>query len=63
MLTDAGFELLNDAFFNEFTIRVKGGAAQLVEKLASDGILAGVPASRLLPARASTISSSLPAPK
>jgi glycine dehydrogenase subunit 1 len=45
----AGVEVLNGAFFNEFTIRVKGDAAALVEKLASQGILAGVPVSRLLP--------------
>ncbi len=49
MLSAAGVAVLNDAFFNEFTIRVKGSAQQLVEKLASQGILAGVPVSRLLP--------------
>ena len=44
-----GVEVLNETFFNEFTIRVKGDAARLVEKLAAQGVLAGVPMSRLLP--------------
>jgi len=44
-----GVEVLNENFFNEFTIRVKGDASQLVERLAAQGILAGVPVSRLLP--------------
>jgi glycine dehydrogenase subunit 1 len=44
-----GVEVLNDGFFNEFTLRLPVPAAPLVEKLASDGILAGVPVSRLLP--------------
>ena len=44
-----GVEVLNETFFNEFTIRVKGDAGQLVEKLAAQGVLAGVPVSRLLP--------------
>ncbi len=48
-LTGAGIEVLNKSFFNEFTIRVKGDAASIVEKLAGEGILAGVPVSRLLP--------------
>jgi glycine dehydrogenase subunit 1 len=43
-----GFELLNQSFFNEFTVRLKGNAAQVVEKLAKRGILGGVPVSRLL---------------
>ena len=42
-------EVLNETFFNEFTIRVPGRAADAVEKLAGQGILAGVPVSRLLP--------------
>ncbi len=49
MLAAAGMEVLNKAFFNEFTIRVKGDAAGVVEALAREGILAGVPVSRLLP--------------
>jgi glycine dehydrogenase subunit 1 len=46
-----GVELLNSAFFNEFTVRVPGDAAAIVEKLAARGILGGVPASRLDPGR------------
>jgi glycine dehydrogenase subunit 1 len=42
-------EVLNKSFFNEFTLRVKGDAAALVERLAARGALAGVPVSRLLP--------------
>ncbi|MHA6298394.1 aminomethyl-transferring glycine dehydrogenase subunit GcvPA [Devosia sp. CAU 1758] len=44
-----GVEVLNQTFFNEMTIRVTQPAAGLVERLARRGILAGVPASRLLP--------------
>jgi len=44
-----GVEVLNKTFFNEMTIRVTQPAAALVERLAKRGILAGVPASRLLP--------------
>jgi len=46
-----GVEVLNSAFFNEFTIRVRGDAAAIVEKLADKGILGGVPVSRLDPGR------------
>ncbi|MBI3276096.1 MAG: aminomethyl-transferring glycine dehydrogenase subunit GcvPA [Methylocystis sp.] len=44
-----GVEVVNETFFNEFTLRVKGDAAELVEKMAVRGVLAGVPVSRLLP--------------
>lgn len=44
-----GVEALNESFFNEFTLRVPGEAARLVEDMAEEGVLAGVPASRLLP--------------
>jgi glycine dehydrogenase subunit 1 len=44
-----GATVLNKTFFNEMTIRVTQPAAALVERLARRGILAGVPASRLLP--------------
>ena len=44
-----GVEVLNKSFFNEFTIRVPGKAADVVEKLAGKGVLGGVPVSRLLP--------------
>ena len=44
-----GASVLNASFFNEFTLRVKGDAAALVEAMAARGVLAGVPVSRLLP--------------
>ncbi len=44
-----GVKVLNDTFFNEFTVRVNGKADKIVEKLAKRGILAGVPYSRLAP--------------
>jgi glycine dehydrogenase subunit 1 len=44
-----GVEALNETFFNEFTLRIEGDAAQLVESMAARGVLAGVPVSRLLP--------------
>ncbi|MEJ0075179.1 MAG: aminomethyl-transferring glycine dehydrogenase subunit GcvPA [Alphaproteobacteria bacterium] len=46
-----GVDLMNSTFFNEFTIRVRGDAAEVIEKLAARGILGGVPASRLDPMR------------
>jgi len=46
-----GVEVLNEAFFNEFTIRVPKPAALVVEQLADKGILGGVPVSRLEPER------------
>src|SRR5262249_23174977 len=45
-----GVTLLNEMFFNEFTIRVPGDAARVVEQLAGRGVLGGVPYSRLAPA-------------
>ena len=45
-----GVALVNDTFFNEFTIRLPRDAADVVEELVTDGILAGVPVSRLAPA-------------
>jgi glycine dehydrogenase subunit 1 len=42
-------EVLNESFFNEFTLRVRGDAVDVVEKMAAQGVLAGVPVSRLLP--------------
>jgi glycine dehydrogenase subunit 1 len=44
-----GVETLNERFFNEFTLRVPRDAARLVEHMAEQGVLAGVPVSRLLP--------------
>ncbi len=44
-----GVTVLNDSFFNEFTLRLPRPAAEVVEALAAQQILAGVPASRLYP--------------
>jgi len=44
-----GVSVLNDTFFNEFTIRVPGKAADVIEKLVAKDILGGVPVSRLEP--------------
>ena len=41
--------VVTPSFFNEFTIRLDGDAAAAVERLAGEGILAGVPVSRLHP--------------
>jgi len=46
-----GVTVLNDSFFNEFTIRVPGDAADAIERLAGRGVLGGVPVSRLAPSR------------
>ncbi|GLQ52908.1 aminomethyl-transferring glycine dehydrogenase subunit GcvPA [Devosia nitrariae] len=47
--TVAGVVLLNRTFFNEMTIRLNKPGAEVVEALAANGILAGVPVSRLVP--------------
>ncbi len=47
-----GVSVLNETFFNEFTIKVPGKAAAVVEKLAGKGVLGGVPVSRLIPGNA-----------
>jgi glycine dehydrogenase subunit 1 len=44
-----GVSLLTDSFFNEFTLKLPKPAASVVETLADKGVVAGVPASRLLP--------------
>jgi len=44
-----GVSLVTPAFFNEFTLRLPKPAAAVVEALAEKGIIAGVPASRLMP--------------
>lgn len=44
-----GLEVLNDTFFNEFTVRLNKDAAEVVEALVEHGVIAGVPASRLYP--------------
>ena len=46
-----GVAVLNHGFFNEFTIRLPGDAAAIVERLAERRILAGVPVSRLIPGK------------
>ena len=45
----AGIEVLTPRFFNEIAVRVKGSAARLVDDLLGQGIVAGVPYSRLDP--------------
>jgi glycine dehydrogenase subunit 1 len=45
----SGVEVLNETFFNEFTIRLPRPAAEVVEALAQRGVLGGVPVSRPLP--------------
>ena len=49
LMTVPGVEILTERFFNEIAIRVPTDAASLVETLAGQGILAGVPLSRLSP--------------
>lgn len=44
-----GQRVVTPSFFNEFTVRLDGDAAAIVERLASEGIMAGVPVSRLHP--------------
>jgi glycine dehydrogenase subunit 1 len=44
-----GVDIINDRYFNEFTVRLPVDAAGIVETLAAEGIFAGVPASRLFP--------------
>ena len=43
--------VLNESFFNEFTVRLPKPAAEVAETLARQGIMAGVPVSRLEPNR------------
>jgi glycine dehydrogenase subunit 1 len=44
-----GVSVLNNAFFNEFTIRVPGKAVAVIDALAAKGVLGGVPYARLRP--------------
>lgn len=44
-----GVEIVTDAFFNEFAVRLPRAAADVVAELAAKDILAGVPVSRLIP--------------
>lgn len=50
-----GVSVLNETFFNEFTIRVPGNAGDVIERLAGKGVIGGVPLSRLEPERAELI--------
>jgi glycine dehydrogenase subunit 1 len=44
-----GVRVINQSFFNEFTISVPADAAAVVDKMVARGVLGGVPVSRLLP--------------
>ena len=44
-----GVELINETFFNEFTLKLSKPAAQVVEALAEQNILGGVPLTRIKP--------------
>ncbi|MFH1803810.1 MAG: aminomethyl-transferring glycine dehydrogenase subunit GcvPA [Pseudomonadota bacterium] len=46
-----GVSVVNETFFNEFTVRLPKAAAGVVEALAAKGVLGGVPLSRLYPNR------------
>ncbi len=47
-----GVEVLNETFFNEFTVKLSKSGADVVEALAAKGILGGIPLSRLFPGSA-----------
>ncbi|WP_425410965.1 aminomethyl-transferring glycine dehydrogenase subunit GcvPA [Hyphococcus sp.] len=44
-----GVEVVNKNYFNEFTLRLPKNAEEVVEQLANEGVLAGVPGGRLWP--------------
>ncbi len=44
-----GVELVTPTFFNEFTLKLDKPAAEVVRYLAGHGVIAGVPAGRLIP--------------
>ncbi|MGH7052972.1 MAG: aminomethyl-transferring glycine dehydrogenase subunit GcvPA, partial [Stellaceae bacterium] len=46
-----GVAVLNRSFFNEFTVALPNPAGPVVEALAQEGILAGIPVARLYPER------------
>ena len=46
-----GVSVLNDSFFNEFTLRLPSPPRRWSRQLAERGVLAGVPVSRLEPER------------
>lgn len=45
----SGVTLATPSFFNEFTLKLSKPAASVVDALAEKGVIAGVPASRLMP--------------
>ena len=47
----SGLEILNETYFNEFTVRLPKPAGPVVETLAKKKILAGIPIRRLYPNR------------
>lgn len=47
-----GVEVVNDSFFNEFTLKLPKSAAAVVDALVDLNVIGGVPVSRLLPDRA-----------
>ncbi len=44
-----GVEVVNKSYFNEFTLRLPKNASDVVDWLATEGVLAGVPGGRLWP--------------
>ena len=44
-----GVEVVNTTYFNEFTLRLPKNASEVVDRLADEGVLAGVPGGRLWP--------------
>ena len=46
-----GVEIVNDACFNEFTLRLPKGASKVISTMLERGVLGGVPAARLFPKR------------
>lgn len=44
-----GVEIVNRTFFNEFTVRLVKPAAPVVDRMAGQGVLGGIPVSRLIP--------------
>jgi glycine dehydrogenase subunit 1 len=47
-----GAEVINDTFFNEFTLRLPQPAEQVANELTARGVLGGIPVSRLYPGEA-----------
>jgi glycine dehydrogenase subunit 1 len=51
LATVRGVKVLQDAYFNEFTIRVPADGQNVIDALARKGVLGGVPVARLEPGR------------